>query len=268
MIVPSSSEDEILRELLDDYKSVTNKAKKIADKEMVKMRKVGPFKESKLTSHYIRSKNGNKWHFTIVCSIRSTPTWSHRQHCIVELGNGLRDIYYLRGQRFGKPYFVKICSHALHRMRERFCPKEGHELEINPDVMVDKVAFHRSEQGVFQYLTPPHLATKIEKKKHGSKVGGLALTRAASFVGYRTDKGNYLFLTFLGAELMANSKKKYLFHYLQMLYMNLNPKEMASLDCRVDHIPLEKQFAALAHEFPEIKPYIEHATEGFYVLYL
>lgn len=268
MIVPSSSEDDILRELLDDYKSVTNKAKKIADKEMVKMRKVGPFKEAKLTSHYIRSKNGNKWHFTIVCNIRSKPTWSHRQHCIVELGNGLRDIYYLRGLRFGKPYFVKICSHALHRMRERFCPKDGHEVAKNPDVMVDKVAFHSSEQGVFQYLTPPHLATKIEKNKHGSKVGGLALTRAAAFVGYRTDKGNYLFLTFLGAEQMMDNKKKYLFHYLQMLYMNLNPKEMADIDARVDHIPLEKQLAALEHVFPEIKPYIEHATEGFYVLYL
>lgn len=268
MIVPSFSEDDILRELLDDYKSVTNKAKKIADNEMAKMRKVGPFKESKVMSHYIRSKNGNKWHFTIACNIRSKPTWSHRQHCIVELGNGLRDIYYLRGLRFGKPYFVKICSHALHRMRERFCPKEGHELEINPDVMVDKVAFHRSEQGVFQYLTPPHLATKIEKNKHGSKVGGLALTRAAAFVGYRTDKGNYLFLTFLGAEQMVNSKKKYLFLYLQMCYMNLNPKEMVDIDARVDHIPLEKQFAALEHEYPEIKPYLEHASEGLYVLYL
>lgn len=268
MIIPSFSEDDILRELLDDYKCVKEKTKKIADKELMKMRKCGPFKESKLSSHYIRSKNGNKWHLTMACSVRSKPSWSHRQHCIVELGNGLRDIYYLRGLRFGKPYFVKICSHALHRMRERFCPKDGKELEVNPDVMVDKVAFHPSEQGVFQYLTPPHLATKIEKQKHGSKVGGLALTRAAAFVGYRTDNGNYLFLTFLGAEQMADSKKKYLFHYLQMIYMNLNPKEMAKLNCRIDHIPVEKQLAALEHEYPEVKPYIDHATEGLYILYL
>ena len=268
MILPTYTEDDILRELLDDYKSVTNKAKKIAMKEIEKMKRYGSSKAAQLSSHYIRSKNGNKWHLTIACSLKSKPGWSHRQHCIVELGNGLRDIYYLRGQRFGKPYFVMITTHALHRMRERFCPKDGKEVESNPDVMVDTIAFHPSEQGVFQYLTPPHLATKIEQEKHGSKVGGLALTRAAAFVGYRTDKGNYLFLTFLGVKQMEDSKKKYLFLYLKLLYMNLNPKEMAKLDCRVDHIPLENQFAAFEHEYPEIKPYIEHTTEGFYVLYL
>ena len=96
----------------------------------------------------------------------------------------------------------------------------------------------------------------------------MALTRAAAFVGYRTDNGNYLFLTFLGAEQMADSKKKYLFHYLQMIYMNLNPKEMAKLNCRIDNIPVEKQLAALEHEYPEVKPYIDHATEGLYILYL
>ena len=71
MIIPSFSEDDILRELLDDYKCVKEKTKKIADKELMKMRKCGPFKESKLSSHYIRSKNGNKWHLTMVCSVRS-----------------------------------------------------------------------------------------------------------------------------------------------------------------------------------------------------
>ena len=50
-------------------------------------------------------------------------------------------------------------------MRERFCPKEGDALETNPDVMVDKVAFHPSEMGVFQYLTPPEVAKSIERQK-------------------------------------------------------------------------------------------------------
>ena len=38
MIVSGYSEEQILNELLDDYKSVTNKAKKIAMKEMEKMK--------------------------------------------------------------------------------------------------------------------------------------------------------------------------------------------------------------------------------------
>lgn len=43
MIISSFSEDDILRELLDDYKCVKEKTKKIADKELMKMRKCGPF---------------------------------------------------------------------------------------------------------------------------------------------------------------------------------------------------------------------------------
>ena len=268
MIIPSYTEDAILNELLDDYPSVQRKAKKIADKELEKMMKRGNHKESKLLSHYFRSKNGNKWHLTIVVSPKGEVKWSHRQHCIVEHGNGLRDIYYLRGQRFGPPYYVMICTHALHRMRERFCPKEGRELATNPDVMVDKVAFHHYEQPIFQYLTPPHLATKIEKQKHGDKVGGLALCRAAAFVGYRTNKGNYLFLTFLGTKEMEDSKKRSLFLYLQLIYMNLNPKALADLKIDMSKIPLANQLAGIEHEYPELKPYIDHATEGMYIMYL
>jgi len=268
MIIPSYNEDDILRELLDDYKSVQRKAKKIATAELEKMTRYGNHWEPKKISHYFRTKNGNKWHMTIVCGPTGKQKWVHRQHCIVEIGNGLRDIYFLRGTRFGPPYFVKIHTHAIRRMRERFCPKKGKELETNPDVMLDKVCFHTSEQGVFQYLTAPQAAKKIERQKRGSKVGGLCLTRAAGFVGYRTDKGNYEFLTFLGVKEMEDSKKKGLFLYLQTIYSYFNPKEMASINARIDKYPLENVLDAMAEKYPEIKPYIDHATEGFYILYL
>ena len=193
MIIHANNEDDILRELLDDYKSVQRKAKKIAMAELEKMARYGKQEKKTELSHYFRSKNGNKWHLTIVCRTGKKKEWIHRQHCIVELGNGLRDVFFLRGTRFGPPYYVQIHTHAIQRMRERFCPKEGSELDTNPDVMLDKVCFHPSEQGVFQYLTPPQLAKKIEREKRGSKVGGLCITRAANFIGYRTDKGNYEF---------------------------------------------------------------------------
>ena len=268
MIIPAYNEDGILRELLDDYKSVQRKAKKIATAELEKMTKYGNCKDSKMLSHYFRSKNGNKWHLTIVCQPGKSLQWVHRQHCIVEIGNGLRDVYFLRGTRFGPPYFVKIHTHAISRMRERFCPKDGRELDSNPDVMLDKVSFHPSEQAVFQYLTPPQIAKKIERKKRGSKIGGLCLSRAAGFVGYRSDKGNYEFLTFLGASQMENSPKRALFLYLQTIYSYFNPKQMASIGADITKFPLEHVLGAMQANYPELKPYIEHATEGFYVLYL
>lgn len=268
MIIPSYTEDDILRELLDDYKSVERKAKKVAFKEIEKMKKLGSVKEPKFISEYYRTKNGNKWHILIVCNLQKKNPWAHRKHCVVELENGRKDVYYLRGLRFGPPYYVKIYSHALRRMRERFCPKDGKELETNPDVMVDKVAFHPSEQGFYQRLTRPDLADFIEECEDRSKVAGIAVTRAAVFVGYRSDKGNYVFKTFLGAHETWNSKKRGLFEFLQLCYSNLNDHLLRDIGPSIKHIPFDKQLAAMCHTYPEMKPYAENAGVGLHVLYL
>ncbi|MBQ7423141.1 MAG: hypothetical protein IJV19_00180 [Prevotella sp.] len=268
MIIPSYTEDDILRELLDDYKSVERKAKKVAFKEIEKMKKLGSVKEPKFISEYYRTKNGNKWHILIVCNLLKKNPWAHRKHCVVELENGRKDVYYLRGLRFGPPYYVKIYSHALRRMRERFCPKDGKELETNPDVMVDKVAFHPSEQGFYQRLTRPDLADFIEECEDRSEVAGIAVTRAAVFVGYRSDKGNYVFKTFLGAHEAWNSKKRGLFEFLQLCYSNLNDHLLRDIGPSIKHIPFDKQLAAMCHTYPEMKPYAENAGVGLHVLYL
>lgn len=268
MIVPSYTEDDILRELLDDYKSVERKAKKIGLKEVEKLKKLGSVKEPKLISEYFRTKNGNKWHLLIVCDPRKKYPWAHRQHCVVELENGRKDVYFLRGVRFGPPYFVKIYSHALRRMRERFCPKSGQAVETNPDVMVDKIAFHPREQGFYQRLTPPDLAEFIEECEDRSDVAGIAVTRASVFVGYRSDKGNYVFKTFLGFHETWNSRKRGLFEFLQLCYANLNDHLLGDISPSIKHIPFEKQIAAMCHAFPEIKPYTEKAGLGLHVLYL
>ena len=69
MIIPSYTEDDILRGLLDDYKSVERKAKKVAFKEIEKMKKLGSVKEPKFISEYYRTKNGNTISTTICCAI-------------------------------------------------------------------------------------------------------------------------------------------------------------------------------------------------------
>jgi len=65
-------------------------------------------------------------------------------------------------------------------------------------------------------------------------VGGLCITRAANFVGYRTDKGNYEFLTFLAVKQMINNKKENLHFYLRTFYAYLNPKELASIGANLN----------------------------------
>ncbi len=267
MIISSSTEDDILRELLDDYQSVERKAKKIALKELDKMKKTG-VKEGKILSEYFRSKNGNKWHLTISCNPQKKFSWAHRQHCIVELENGKKDVYYLRGLRFGPPYYVKLYSHALRRMRERHCPYDGKEPDKNPDVMVDMIAFHPSEQGFYQRLNRPDLTDFIEYCEDKSDVAGLAITRASLFVGYCSDKGNYVFKTFLGFREIMDGPKRPLFLFLMLCYMNLNSHTLRNIDADVSNIPLAQQLAALENEYPETKPYIDNAGKGLHVLYL
>lgn len=268
MIIPSYTEDDILRELLDDYQSVERRAKKIALKEIEKMKKRGSVKELKFVSEYFRTKNGNKWHILIVCNLQKKYPWTHRQHCVVELENGRKDVYYLRGLKFGPPYYVKIYSHALRRIRERFCPKEGEEVETNPDVMVDRIAFHPREQGFYQRLARPDLMDFIEECEDRSEVAGIAVMRASVFVGYRSDKGNYVFKTFLGAHETWNSKRRGLFQFLQLCYANLNDHLLTDLGSSIKQIPLERQLAAMCHAYPEMIPYAENAGSGLYVLYL
>jgi len=52
MIIPAYNEDDILRELLDDYKSVQRKAKKIAMAELEKMARYGKQEKKTELSHY------------------------------------------------------------------------------------------------------------------------------------------------------------------------------------------------------------------------
>lgn len=108
MIIPANNEDDILRELLDDYKSVQRKAKKIAMAELEKMARYGKQEKKTELSHYFRSKNGNKWHLTIVCRTGKKKEWIHRQHCIVELGNGLRDVFSCAAPALGRRIMCKF----------------------------------------------------------------------------------------------------------------------------------------------------------------
>ena len=132
MIVPSYNEEQILRELLDDYPSIRKKCKKMVDKEFDRLRREGRGAEKTYFDTYIRSKNGNKWFVAISCQPKpkGIMSWVSRCHCVVELENGRREIYFLRGLRFGPPYFVQMNNHVFRRMRERFRPKYNPQNEM------------------------------------------------------------------------------------------------------------------------------------------
>lgn len=269
MILPTYSEEDILRELLDDYQSIKRKVKSLAEKKCKELIKQGRGHEEALFDCYIRSKNHNKWFALILCSPKngSRTFWSSRIHCVVERENGLRTIYFLRGLRFGPPYFLSINNHVLKRMRERFRPYEGKTMSDNPDVEIAKILFHESEQPIFKRFAPPDMAKFIEGCDDAADRSGLIYLRAALLIAYRTDAGNYICKTFLNVDdRFMNSNKMPYFLLLTFLYGQLNPKELADLGFTA--MPLEKELAGLGAAFPFMEPYIKSAADGLYVLYL
>ena len=270
MIVPGYSEEQVLNELLDDYPSIRRKFKKMADKEIDKMRKQGKCAESKLFDSYIRSKNGNKWYVIISCkpSPKGQKSWSCRCHCVVELENGRREIYFLRGLRFGPPYFVQMNNHVLRRMRERFCPKEGKTVDVTPNSQIAKIAFHISEQPIFKRLAAPDMAALLEQCTDVENVSGLIVMRAAMFIAYRTESGNYICKTFMNVdERFMKSKKAPIFHLLQACHAYMNPKEMADFGPPINK-SLAHYLQAACIMCPEAESYLATIDKGMYVLYL
>jgi hypothetical protein len=269
MILPTYTDDKILKELMDDWPSVKRKAKSLAEKKCKELVSQGKGNEKALFDCYIRSKNQNKWFALILCRPKngSKIFWSCRIHCVVERENGLRTIYFLRGLRFGPPYFVSINNHVLKRMRERFHPYEGKTMSENPNAEIAKILFHESEQPIFKRFSPPDMAKFIEGCADASEKSGLIFMRAAMLIAYRTDTGNYICKTFLNIDERFKKSKKFPYYLLMIfLYGQLNPKELADLGQKV--LPLAQELGALEAAFPFMKPYIESAADGLYVLYL
>ena len=268
MILPSHTEEQILRELVDDQPGIERKARKLAEKEIEKLQKQGRAHCTKVIETYVRSKNGNKWFLIIFCAPQGRMKWSHRSHCVVELGNGKRDIYFLRGLRHQPPYYVRINNHVLRRMRERFHPKEGSPMNVNPDAEIAKIAFHVGEMPVFKRFTRPELSPFLEGCDDIAEVSGLIVMRAAMFVAYLSDMGNYDCRTFFSIdERFVKGSKMPLFMVLQLIYAHFNPREMADMGIK-DDMPLENKMVGLGRAFPETRPYIEHAAVGLKALYL
>ena len=133
---------------------------------------------------------------------------------------------------------------------------------------MSKIAFHISEQPIFKRLAAPDMAALLEQCTDVENVSGLIIMRAAMFVAYRTNAGNYICKTFLNTdERFMKSKKAPIFHLLQAVYSYMNPKEMADFGPPYN-VPLEKYLQAAEFMCPEVKPYMDTIDKGMHVLYL
>ena len=146
MIVPTYTEEEILRELINDYKYIKRRAKKIADTYLNKVKKSGGFvRETYYDVKTITSLSNNVWFVVIEYDQTKKIPWLLRACCRVEGEKKTKDYYLIRGLSTDNPYYVKITSHTLKRIKER---NKFSMADVLPTEVFALLAFEHREVGI------------------------------------------------------------------------------------------------------------------------
>ena len=119
MILTTFTEEQLLSELVIDYKRIKRIAKNKADAYLFKAKKSGRFiRDTEYESYTIKTVLNNKWNVEIEYDQRKKIPWLFRACSIIESDKKTKDYYIVRGVN-SKPYYIKITSHALKRFKDR-----------------------------------------------------------------------------------------------------------------------------------------------------
>lgn len=213
MILPTYTEKEILRELIFDYKIVKRMAKKIAVAHLDKVKKSGGFiRETDYDSYTINTVSKNVWNVEIEYDQTKKTPWLFRACCIVEGDKKTKDYYIVRGLNTDKPYYVKVTSHALKRVKER--NKFSNPESIKPELLACWVFEHREIALCMRFVNLKY-ATLLNNMEDADKIENmsyLVLTNRGIYYALKTPGGNFIFKTyissFMGVKEMINYQKK------------------------------------------------------------
>jgi hypothetical protein len=245
MIIHSYTEKEILSELICDYKTVKQIAKKKADKFLLKARKNGRFiRETYYEGYHITTKLNNKWYISIEYDQTNKIPWLFKATCMVEGLNKSKDYYIVRGLNTERPYFVKVTTHALKRNRER------NQLDKIMNIPLEIIAcnvFEHRETAICQRYVDIKYVQLIHKMDDADALNDemsyIFLTNRGVYFGKVTPEKNYVFKTYVSAfmgvsELVNVERNKntkwekegsliyYMFHMHQYFNKNLWDKDM------------------------------------------
>ena len=200
MIIPTYTEEEILRELIFDYKIVKRMAKKIAVAHLDKVKKSGGFiRETDYDSYTITTVSKNVWNVEIEYDQTKKIPWLFRTCCKVEGDKKTKDYYIVRGLNTEKPYFVKVTSHALKRVKERnsFSNPES----IKPELLACWVFEHREIAVCMRFVEMKYtkLLINMDDVDEIENMSYIVLTNRGTYYALKTPGGNYIFKTFISS---------------------------------------------------------------------
>ena len=198
MIVPTYTEDEILRELINDFKYIKRRARKYSDTYLNKVRvKGGYVRETDYEAHSIISPLKNEWFVLIEYNQTKKIPWVLRACCRVESDKKTKDYYLLRGLSTNEPYYVKLTSHTLKRIKER---NNFSMIKVLPLDVYALLAFEHREVGVcirnidLKFLK---MLGNLEDADDIDSDSYIVFINRGTFYATRTPKGNFIFKTYI-----------------------------------------------------------------------
>ena len=213
MILPNYNEDEVLRELISDFNAIKQKVKKIATTYLNKVKKSGGFiRETKYESYTFKTSSNNSWHIEIEFNQTKNVPWLFRACCIVESEKRTKDYYLVRGINTDSPYFVKLTTHALKRVKER--NNFEHYDDLNLPLFACWAFEHREVDIGVRYMDIKYLEmlVKMDDAEDIDDNSYLILVNRGVYYAKKTPHGNYFFKTYIstlmGLTEMNNTMSK------------------------------------------------------------
>ena len=228
------SEQRVLEELIYDKEEVANEAKKIAKEAILRQQRAGRdnFDDDKYYESAITTvKNNNRWKLTVIVNVAKYPKWYHRAVCCCEPGHGGMDYYYVRGFSNARPYFIKISSHAIKRLKERWLERIANEKVEYSGGEFAPLVIQRGEVITWMKVSDVRLLALALHTDDSHVLTTMFCTSHGFYLGYETEQGNYEFRTYLGWERNLKKKGEDVAQYIcHESYLMLNARLMGRTD--------------------------------------
>lgn len=213
MVLPTFTEEQILDELVNDYKSIKKLTKKIADSYLKDVQKKGHFiREDEYHDYHYKTDRNNNWYVSLIYNQKNKIPWRFCACCIVQGDKKSKDYFVVRGLNTEKPYYIQYTTHALKRIKERNKYPEDMPLEI----IATNIIIHRETIIAVPFVEIKYtkLYSCFDDLNELNDLSYFVLCDRGVFYAVKTPNDNFIFKTYVStkmafAELQNASKNKY-----------------------------------------------------------
>lgn len=222
MITSYMNNDEILKELVIDYKWVFKQTCRYKKKKAREYLKKGLCRAMDVDGGYLESPAHNVWFFLININTKMKNSGYVDHVCMAHSGRGTYDYYLLRGFRTPKhkmPYFVKATAHVVKRIKER-----TPAFKEFPAEMICCKLFRYQEIGESIEMIDDHLRGQLRRNYNiEESYDTMLLTHLGVFFAKREGL-NYHLKTYLTHEMIHWEKESRALAYCVTNYIIMNEK--------------------------------------------